>query len=60
MNGNGARSGSGPGGSGLKPPANERKGESRDVARVHWLALREFLATWLKEGAYMCYQGALD
>lgn len=52
VNGNGPRnaSGGGPGGPGLKPPSSERKGESREVARVHWLALRDFLASWLKEG----------
>lgn len=51
VNGNNQRNGSnGSAGPGLKPPGGERKGESRDVARVHWEALREFLATWLKEG----------
>ncbi|WVQ80325.1 hypothetical protein IAT38_002430 [Cryptococcus sp. DSM 104549] len=36
-------------GAGLKPPSGERdrKGESREVARVHWRALREFLQAWL-------------
>lgn len=52
--GSGSRNGgpSGGGGGGLKPPSSERKGESKEVARVHYAALREFLATWLKEGEF--------
>lgn len=33
-------------GPGMKP--NEKKGESREVARVHWMALKEFLAAWIE------------
>lgn len=33
----------------MKP--NEKKGESREVARVHWMALKEFLAAWIERGA---------
>ncbi|ORY23629.1 hypothetical protein BCR39DRAFT_582805 [Naematelia encephala] len=36
---------------GLRPPGGgggERRMESREVARVHWRALREFLASWLE------------
>jgi len=41
---------------GLKPPSSagggggERMMESREVARIHWRALREFLRTWLEKG----------
>jgi len=38
---------------GLKPPGSaggERKMESREVARSHWRALREFLRAWLEKG----------
>ena len=41
-------------GAGLKPPGgsgNARpKGESREVAKVHWRALKEFLREWLEKG----------
>ncbi|WVO23480.1 uncharacterized protein IAS62_004834 [Cryptococcus decagattii] len=33
-------------GSGMKP--SEKKGESREVARMHWKALKEFLAAWIE------------
>nr|ODN93036.1 hypothetical protein L204_05215 [Cryptococcus depauperatus CBS 7855] len=33
-------------GSGLK--TSEKKGESREVARVHWKALKDFLKTWIE------------
>lgn len=52
---NGASSSSntrpGGGGSGLKPPGDKRV-ESRDVARVHWRALKRFLAAWLERGRF--------
>ena len=34
------------------PPGGggDRKPESRDVARVHWRALKEYLASWLEKG----------
>jgi len=38
---------------GLKPPGSSAarpKGESREVAKVHWRALREFLSEWLEKG----------
>ncbi|KAK8845496.1 hypothetical protein IAR55_006209 [Kwoniella newhampshirensis] len=46
----GSGSGSGAGG-GLRPPGggSDRKGDSREVARVHWRALKEFLASWLEK-----------
>ncbi|OXG89950.1 hypothetical protein C345_06146 [Cryptococcus neoformans A2-102-5] len=33
-------------GPGMK--TNEKKGESREVARVHWRALKEFLSAWIE------------
>lgn len=36
-------------GPGMKP--SEKKGESREVARMHWKALKEFLAAWIERGA---------
>ncbi|WVF65977.1 hypothetical protein IAT40_000715 [Kwoniella sp. CBS 6097] len=50
--------GSAGGGGGLRPPgggggpgtgSGDRKAESREVARVHWRALKEFLASWLEK-----------
>ncbi|WWC85905.1 uncharacterized protein L201_000775 [Kwoniella dendrophila CBS 6074] len=43
---------------GLRPPgggnsggagSNDRRAESREIARVHWKALKEFLATWIEK-----------
>ncbi|WWD22449.1 hypothetical protein CI109_106940 [Kwoniella shandongensis] len=46
----GMTGGSSASGGGLRPPnGSDRKVESREVARMHWRALREFLASWLKE-----------
>lgn len=50
-NGNGhgiPRSSSG----GLRPPGGGARPESRDVARVHFRALKEFLAAWLDKGEW--------
>ncbi|OCF59557.1 hypothetical protein L486_02224 [Kwoniella mangroviensis CBS 10435] len=57
--GNGTTSRSMTGGSasgGLRPPgggggggSSDRKAESREIARVHWKALKEFLATWIEK-----------
>lgn len=37
-------------GPGMK--TNEKKGESREVARVHWRVLKEFLSAWIERGAF--------
>ncbi|WVW81899.1 hypothetical protein I302_103898 [Kwoniella bestiolae CBS 10118] len=53
--GNGSTSRSMTGGSGaggLRPPvggSSDRKAESREIARVHWRALKEFLASWIEK-----------
>jgi hypothetical protein len=49
------RPGGGGGSGGLRPPGNGlgtdgRKLESKEIARIHWKALREFLASWLEKG----------
>lgn len=51
MNGAGSSASAGRSGSGggLRPPG-DKKVESRDVARVHYRALKRFLAQWLERG----------
>lgn len=33
---------------GLKPPGGKK--DSREIARVHWQALKDFLREWLQNG----------
>ncbi|OCF44059.1 hypothetical protein I317_02012 [Kwoniella heveanensis CBS 569] len=47
--GGGLRPPGGGGGSGGGGSSGDRKAESREVARVHWRALKEFLASWLEK-----------
>ena len=36
---------------GLRVPGGSKgKGESKEVAKVHWMALRDFLREWLEKG----------
>ena len=37
--------------SGLSQGSRSGKSETKETARTHWRALREFLAAWLKDGA---------
>ncbi|WRT63751.1 uncharacterized protein IL334_000676 [Kwoniella shivajii] len=41
--------GGGGGGGGGGSSSNDRKAESREIARVHWRALKEFLASWIEK-----------
>lgn len=50
------------GGPGLRPPGGSArpKGESREVAKVHWRALRDFLREWLEKGESLDREGEIN
>ncbi|WWC66645.1 uncharacterized protein I206_100549 [Kwoniella pini CBS 10737] len=54
VNGSASRSMNGGSNGGLRPPgggggSSDKKAESREIARVHWRALKEFLASWIEK-----------
>ena len=41
--------------SGLSQGSRGGKSETKETARIHWRALRDFLAAWLKDGTLCLY-----